>query len=518
MKALSSGAAIAATVLIAAAFVLGILVSPLVRPAVGNPGESLHPSEGAPTTSPAPTAVATPPEVNYVSSLDLEPSAGVIGSQATLSGTGFDPEASLEVVWQAYSGAWVIDNAAKAGENYKGRTYTEELLPMASVTTDAGGAFSATLTIPDGFGFTHNIQVLQDGEVINQAGYAVQMEVSISPSSGPVGTPITFDVRGIGVSPLHSSWEVTYDNRFTGWMSAVTTAGHARFTIPATGGVGPHVLKILHGSFTFPYLNMQQSPDPGRPTFTSIFTVTPGDPVLPQPPGDQWRPVVVGAEPGSADGPTIWTDPLETVVGDGVVLHGRGLPAGASLKVGWLTQVGVDTAIIGGSGENRPTADWELGTAEVASDGTLAWEFDVPADKGGWHEISLTSGTTVVASTQLRVRPMAEALATTQAAVGDVLTIHVTGVDDTDTGKIFMLVYDNSMLGYACSVTGQGDITIYLPAAGEPGWHFIDLYPGIYKGEDARGTYNYRIPQLTYEDDHPGETLPAFRFAFEILP
>ena len=48
-----------------------------------------------------------------------------------------------------------------------------------------------------------------------------------------------------------------------------------------------------------------------------------------------------------------------------------------------------------------------------------------------------------------------------------------------------------------------------------PGWHFIDLYPGIYKGTEASPN-NFRIPQLTYADDHPGEDLPAFRFAFEV--
>lgn len=507
MRSLSSRlAVIGAAVLVISAFFLGILIGPSVRPVAGGPGAS----QSAPTAAPAP--------VEYVGSLELAPTEGRIGDLVALDGAGFDPGVELDVVWQAYSGSWVIDNTAQAGANYKGRTYEEKLLPLATVTTDAAGSFSTTFNVPDGFGFTHNVVVSQDGVVRNQAGYAVEMEVSVSPASGPVGTPITIDVRGIGVSPLHSSWELTYDNRFTGWMSAVSTNGQARFTIPATGAVGPHVLKILHGSFTFPYLNMQQSPDPDRPTFTSIFTVTPGDPVLPPPPGAQWDPRVGGIDPGPGAGATIWTDPLETIVGDSVVLHGRALPAGASLAVGWLTQVGVDTAIIGGSGQDRPDADWELGTAEVAADGTLTWAFEVPADKGGWHDITLTDGETVVASTQIRVRPMADPLGATRVTVGEVLTIHVTGVDDTDTGKIFMLVHDNGMLGYACSVTGQGDITIFLPATGEPGWHFIDLYPGIYKGEDARSIYNYRIPQLTYRDDHPGETMPAFRFAYEIVP
>ena len=40
---------------------------------------------------------------------------------------------------------------------------------------------------------------------------------------------------------------------------------------------------------------------------------------------------------------------------------------------------------------------------------------------------------------------------------------------------------------------------------------------GIYKGKETRPN-NYRLPQLTYADDHPGEDLPRFRFAFEVTP
>jgi hypothetical protein len=52
-----------------------------------------------------------------------------------------------------------------------------------------------------------------------------------------------------------------------------------------------------------------------------------------------------------------------------------------------------------------------------------------------------------------------------------------------------------------------------MQATGEPGWHFIDLYPAIYKGKETRPV-NYRLPQLTAEQDHPGEDLPIFHFAF----
>ena len=49
------------------------------------------------------------------------------------------------------------------------------------------------------------------------------MTVKITPKSGPVGTPITVNVKGIGWRSLFNSWDLLYDNHFTGWMSAVTT-------------------------------------------------------------------------------------------------------------------------------------------------------------------------------------------------------------------------------------------------------------------------------------------------------
>lgn len=492
---------------VAVAFGLGILFGPSVRPAAGGP--AVAPSQVAGGQP----AKASPAPVDYVGSFRLAPARGPIGSRVTARGAGFDPNADLELVWQAFAGEWKTDDTP---ENYKGREYREQLVPLGSVRTDGAGAFTATFTVPDGFGFGHDVRVIQDGTVKNQSAFMVEMRVNVSPRSGPVGTPITIEVEGIGVSPLHSSWELTYDNQFTGWISAVTTQGRAKAVIPATGAVGPHVLKVLHGSFTFPYMNMQQSPDPTRPTFTEIFTITEGEAVLPPTTAEQAPPTVAGESPSGGTGPVAWTDPQEGPIETSSILHASGLAPGTDFSVAWQTQVGVDTQMIGGSGDERPQADWELGTVRSDASGTVDWQFTVPEDKGGDHRIELRRGEEVVASATFRIRPSARPLDVSRGPVGTEMTINLKGIDDTDTGKIFMLVYDNSMLGYACSVTSQGDITIYLPAAGEPGWHFIDLYPGIYKGEDLPGVYNYRIPQLTYAADHPGESLTVFRFAFEV--
>src|SRR5690606_32370969 len=95
--------------------------------------------------------------------------------------------------------------------------------------------------------------------------------------------------------------------------------------------------------------------------------------------------------------------------------------------------------------------------------------------------------------------------------------IHLKGVGWTETANIYAVVYDNAYIGSACGFNSQGDVVIPLHASGSPGWHFIDLYPAIYKGKEARPR-NFRLPQLTYADDHPGEDLPRFRFAFRGTP
>jgi hypothetical protein len=61
-------------------------------------------------------------------------------------------------------------------------------------------------------------------------------------------------------------------------------------------------------------------------------------------------------------------------------------------------------------------------------------------------------------------------------------------------------------------------VVINFTASGAPGTHLIDLYPGIYEGPATEPQQLYRTPQLTYADDHPGNKIPALRFAFEVAP
>jgi hypothetical protein len=116
---------------------------------------------------------------------------------------------------------------------------------------------------------------------------------------------------------------------------------------------------------------------------------------------------------------------------------------------------------------------------------------------------------------QFWIKPTALPLDVGRGPVGTTFRIHLKGIGWSETANIVHVVYDNSYIGYACAFNSQGDVELIMKATGEPGWHFIDLYPGIYKGSETRPN-NFRIPQLTYAADHPGEDLPAFRYAFEV--
>jgi len=148
--------------------------------------------------------------------------------------------------------------------------------------------------------------------------------------------------------------------------------------------------------------------------------------------------------------------------------------------------------------------------------GRAEFRFGTPDDLGGTHGMWIQAGSTKKIGS-FWIKPTALPMDVKRGPAGTTFTIHLKGVGWTETANIYHMVYDNNYTGYVCAFNSQGDVEIFAKATGTPGWHYIDLYPGIYKGEETRPN-NFRIPQLTYERDHPGEDLPAFHFAFEVTP
>src|SRR4029079_11658896 len=159
---------------------------------------------------------------------------------------------------------------------------------IATVKSDNTGRISASFVAAEDFRFLHDVVIQQRGRLFTQTALHLYITATIvGPPSGPVGSPIAIEVQGIGWRELEGSWVLLYDNMFTGFMSVVTTQGTARFTIPATGHEGLHIIEVQHSDFGSPYRNTQQSPVPDRPNFRLDYTVTAGAPVLPPPPERQ---------------------------------------------------------------------------------------------------------------------------------------------------------------------------------------------------------------------------------------
>jgi hypothetical protein len=167
--------------------------------------------------------------------------------------------------------------------------------------------------------------------------------------------------------------------------------------------------------------------------------------------------------------------------------------------------------------EGFATKDNAFATVTVGDDGRLDLPITIPDDLGGLHSVTLRDGEKAVAGAHFVIETSIVSMTPASGPVGTPVSIHLKGVGWTEYDNIYVATYDNGYMGYACGFNSQGDVVINFKASGPAGPHIIDLYPGIYQGPPTQPQLLYRLPQLTYADDHPGNKIPALRFMFEVV-
>ena len=471
----------------------------------GTPPQTVDPPAGASSSDAAASPAAPAPKRLTLTYDRTHTPKPLVGTAIEVAAEGLPPNKTLDLAWGTVDGGWVIEDYF----HFRGKKYAETTRILSQAATDSNGRLSTRFTVPEDFGGVHEVFVRDGGTTLAQGGLEVAQTFEMSPKEGPVGTTIELRVKGLGWRTMESTWVVNWDNHQAGYVSAAGTRGSAVARFRASGPVGEHTINVLTGYMGQGYLNHEQAPNAYLPVPQFSFRVTPGRAATPAAYAEPYQPQPVPASTG-ADGVAAKITPTQGPVSTKASLNVTGLPVNTPVSLVWGSYEGNRV-----SGNGFDPVEEELTKVTTTADGRIAMSVTIPDDLGGRHSLSVRSGDKTLATTWFVIETSIVSMTPMSGPVGTPVTIHLKGVGWTEYDNIYIATYDNAYMGYACGFNTRGDVVIHFTAAGAPGVHIIDFYPGIYQGAEG-GQQLYRLPQLTYADDHPGNRIPALRFAFEV--
>ena len=493
----------------------GSAVAPSAAPAV---------TTGTAQAKPAAPVPSGPPQQN-LRLIKSAPDNGPGGMPFTVTADGLPPGKTASLIWATVDGKYDT-TASPENVTFNKRVFTDKRLALGTAPIGTDGTLQASFKAPEDFGEVHDLFLSVDGQDVAHGGFRVMRQVSLSPAEGPIGTPITIKVTGLGSSQYNNTIDVRYDNMPVGIITAVTTRGTTEGSIRASGASGKHVIDIDHGARSVPFLNNQQSGTANIPDWRLWFTLT-DDKTMPQASVDWPQQNVAALTSAAAPSTTADTgnataagnasvSPVSGPILSQVTVAAGGLQPQSEVDIVWVTARGNRTSPTGWALTDTP-----LGKGTTGADGTLNAGFQVPDDLGGWHVVKLVRGDSVIAQIPYFVERSLVGVTPHQVKVGDVFTVHIKGVGWTELDNGTAMTYDNAYIGFACGFASNGDVTVNLVATGAPGIHLIDLYPMVYQGSHGEAPWGYQEPLLSYRIDTPGlplgYRLPAFRLAIEVV-
>ena len=448
----------------------------------------------------------------YLGHLSADPTHGPVGTVVSLQGKRFSAHQKMQLVWETYDADWSIERRDGVDwEKFYGIEFSERTEVLGEVQSDENGAFETQLAIPEDYGGMHDLYAVdaETGDRLAKVGFRVDVSAEISPSSGPIGTPI--DVTVYGLHPAHpfEGWyELFYDNGCVGNLTAVTTRGTAQAQVPATGHVGSHLIELKVATYGWPFIQIAVSPYPHVKTPQLRFELTEGEPVTPPPAREQLQPERPADRPTSSGDPMIWTDYAEIPARSAITLYGECFPKNAELELVWIDISGdrVTEVRDGVFGTGFSELSRILGTVITDDDGTFETTVVPESVQGGAHPVRVYRGDECLAQTYVTLGRRPYPIRPTSGPVGTRIDVEMEGVGWTQHENEVAVCYDNAYIGYTCGADLMGKVKPEVYATGVPGPHYLDLYPtfrnpsGSVEGDDK--PIYFRRPILTWRD-HP---------------
>ena len=450
--------------------------------------------------------------------LTVTPEAGYVGDEITIEGSSLPENQRFELIWHSVRGRWgVIEGNEIHGPQYQPRTEQ-----IATVRTNASGEFSQRWEIPEDYGGDHTIELrTSDGNTLAEAEFSVTAWFEIDRTTAELGETFTVVGYGLGPGVERSNYQVAWDNGMVGFITGVVNRGTATAEVRAVGPPGEHVLQVWRNYRGVPFLqNNTQSPfGPVAGERQSTWTVevteqsaTP-DPYWVDPMYDEEALGVHLPDPDRETDAQLEISPTSGQAGDTATLSGKAFPANTEIDLVWYSHGGHRPLDIDITPNAKPEI---LPTVTTDENGGFDHEFTIPNEMGATRPIMAEIDGESVAVTGFMMQPKIVDMSPTSGPVGTEIEFEVTGIGWPLYENAYHFVYDNKPLGYICSLDEEdGILRTKLRATGEPGYHFIDVYPSLFETETDEPNFTTK-PHLSYWDNHPVRPLPALHFAFEI--
>jgi hypothetical protein len=204
------------------------------------------PDKVAPTLDAKTTLQLNSLQTASTATASLGSQSGAVNTSVALNATGLTPNAPVDLEWST-----VVGNRV----NCTGTCWTFVSVPLGTPTAAADGTLASKITVPDGLGGWHVVQVIQNGQIKAQTPYYVKRSIDGKGVSSLVlheGQKFTVHLKGLGWTQLDNTIAVDYDNSYVGYGCGFNSQGDTVMNLVATGGPGTHLIDM------YPLLYTQQ--------------------------------------------------------------------------------------------------------------------------------------------------------------------------------------------------------------------------------------------------------------------